>query len=606
MAGKRKSKKLKAESGYALERAKEEAAAILRSVLPDGAAVSVSDFEEPPQKEMGDLAYPCFPLAKLMKKSPADVAKVLAASVGSGGLVASAEAAGPYVNFRLDRDAFSRAVLEDVMSDVTGYGEEHPSASLRAKKGQKLIVEYGQPNTHKEVHVGHLRNFFLGLSVVRLQEAAGNTVIPVNYIGDVGAHVAKCLWAYRKYHAGETPVPGQEGKFLGEIYAEATRRIEADASLKEDVSSVQRALESGDPEWTALWKETKQWSVDEMSNIFEELGCDFRYTYYESDVEEPGKKLVKDLLEKGIAKKSQGAIVMDFESEGLGIFLLLKSDGSALYATKELALAKLKFSEFADADASIHVVDVRQSLYFQQLFRTLQTMGFDKRMVHLSYDFVTLKEGAMSSRKGNVITYGDFRREMVKRAADETRKRHGDWDAERIDSTAWSIAEGAMKFAMLKQDNDKPIVFDFDSALAFDGFTGPYVQYAHARMNSILSKGAGGTEVKEAREARPFDFAQGREGAEGFSDFTVEEFEVLRKVAALPEVVADAAREFRPSLMAQYAFELAQDASAFYRDVPVISAEGADRARRLAIVQVIAVAIKRSLYLLGIPAPEEM
>jgi len=594
-------------SGYALERAKEAAAAILRSALPEDAAVSVSEFEEPPQKEMGDLAYPCFPLAKLMKKSPADVAKGLAVSVGSGGLIASAEAVGPYVNFRLDRDAFSRAVLEDVIGDAAAYGglrKVHPSTRLRAGKeqkacpapersdwcgGQKLIVEYGQPNTHKEVHVGHLRNFFLGLSVVRLARATGNTVITSSYIGDVGTHVAKCLWAYRKFHDGERPEKGSEGKFLGGIYTEASRRIEEDESLKEEVSAVQRALESGDPEWIALWKETRQWSLDEMYAIFAELGCEFDRVYFESEVEEPGKKLVRGLLKKGVAKESQGAVIMDFESEGLGVFLLLKSDGSSLYATKELALAKLKFSEYKDTDASIHIVDVRQSLYFQQLFRTLQIMGFDKRMVHLSYDFVTLKEGAMSSRKGNVITYGDFRREMVRRAADETEKRHGDWDKERIASTAWTIAEGAAKFGMLKQDNDKPIVFDVDSALAFDGFTGPYVQYAHARMSSILGK-AGSWKLE----------------AGSLSDFTPEEFGVLRKVAAFPEVVAAAAREFRPSLMAQYAFELAQDASAFYRDVPVLNAGTEDRERRLAMVRAIRATLARALLLLGIRAPDEM
>ncbi|MEA3249849.1 MAG: arginine--tRNA ligase [Patescibacteria group bacterium] len=576
---------------YALTKAKEEAVKLLETALPEGAAVSVGDLVEPPQKDMGDLAYPCFALAEDLsktlsgaegKKSPADIAKEVALKIEASSLIESAHAVGPYVNFRLERSAFSAEVVGDVLGAADGYGKTDDG-------NERLIIEYGQPNTHKEVHVGHLRNLFLGLSVVRMQQSVGNTVIPVNYIGDVGAHVAKCLWAYKKYHEDETPEPGREGKFLGGIYTEASQRIEEDESLKEEVSEVQRVLEAGDSEWTELWKKTRQWSLDEMDNIFEELGCDFTRTYLESEVEGPGKKLVKELLDKGTANRSQGAIIMDFESEGLGVFLLLKSDGSALYATKELALARLKFEEY-EADASIHVVDVRQSLYFRQFFRTLQIMGFDKRMVHLSYDFVTLKDGAMSSRKGNVITYGEFRDEIVRRAAEETRRRHTEWDDKRISATAWIISEGAMKFSMLKQDNDRPIVFDIDSALSFDGFTGPYVQYAHARMSSILGK------VEESWSL----------GVKEYSDFTPEEFEVLRRVAVFPEIVSDAAREFRPSLVAQYAFELAQEASAFYRDVPVLNAVPDDRERRLAIVRAVRSTLARALFLLGIEAPEEM
>jgi arginyl-tRNA synthetase len=453
-----------------------------------------------------------------------------------------------------------------------------------------MIIEYGQPNTHKEVHVGHLRNFFLGLAMVRLARAAGNEVVPTSYIGDVGTHVAKCLWAYKKFHDGERPEKGEEGKFLGSIYTEASQKIEEDESLKEEVYEVQRALEAGDEEWNALWKETRQWSLDEMNTIFSELSCEFDRVYFESEVEGPGKELVKELLDKGVAKMSQGAIVMDYESEGLGVFLMLKTDGSSLYATKELALARLKFEEYPDTDVSTHVVDVRQSLYFKQFFRTLEVMGFDKRMVHLSYDFVTLKEGAMSSRKGNVITYGEFRDEMVRRTAEETRGRHEDWSEEQVRETSWKIAEAAMKFSMLKQDNDRPIVFDIDSALSFDGFTGPYVQYAHARMNSILAK---------AEDL-------GSVGAEEYSGFTKEEFDVLRKVAALPDMVGEAARDFRPSVVAQYAFELAQDASAFYRDVPVLNADPVDRDRRLSIVRSVRTALARALDLLGIQAPDEM
>jgi arginyl-tRNA synthetase len=565
---------------YALDRAKKQIIDALSAALP-GTAVSASDLVKPPKPEMGDLAFGCFAAAKAMKKAPPAIAADVAAAIRPDGLIAAAEPAGPYVNFRFDRAAFSTAVLEDVLGRPSDYGDA-------PKTGEKVMIEYGQPNTHKELHVGHLRNICLGLAAVRMARAAGREVIPVSYIGDIGAHVAKCLWAFKKFHAGQAP-PEDRGKFLGSVYAEATRMVDEDPTLKQEIAEVQRRLEARDPEWDALWRETRQWSIDEMEAVFSELGADFDRTYYESEVEAAGKELAKELLTKGIAKTGEGgALIMDLEPEGLGVFLLLKSDGSALYSTKELALARKKFEEFPDIARSVHVVDMRQSLYFRQFFATLRRIGFDKEMVHLGYEFVTLKEGAMSSRKGNIVAYEDFRDEMIGRVIEETKKRREDWDDDKVRRTARLVAEGAMKFGMLKQDNDQAIVFDMEAALSFDGFTGPYVQYAHARLSSILAKAGEGT-VSVCR-------CTGDE----------HEYALLRLVADLPATALAAAAELRPSVLAQYLFDLAQATNAFYRDVPVLAAADADRVRRLAVVAAARGALARGLYLLGIAAPEEM
>lgn len=564
----------------ALDRAIDDIIGILRAALPPDIAISAKDLERPPDDGMGDIALPCFAFAKALRRAPKDVAADIAAKAEPAGLIAGAAAAGPYVNFRFDRAAFAGAVMEEVRGSDAWYA--------RTSGGGKVMIEYGQPNTHKEIHVGHLRNLALGLAIVRLARSQGRDVVPVSYIGDIGAHVAKCLWALRTFHAGEADT-ADKGKFLGAVYAEASRRVDEDPELKAAVAEVQRSLESREPEWDALWRETREWSIEEMRQIFGELGVAFDRVYYESEVEEDGKRMVRKMKDDGIAKEGEGgAIIVDLEDEDLGTFLALKSDGSSLYATKELALAVLKKKEFPDVAESLHVVDTRQSFYFRQFFATLRRLGFTQEMAHIGYEFVTLKEGAMSSRKGNIVTYEDFRDAMMDRVIEETRKRHEDWDDGKVRETAWAIAEAAMKFGMLKQDNDRPIVFDMEASLEFEGFTGPYVQYAHARLCSILAKAGDGPTRKVLGSDDPAEYA------------------LLRRIADMPQVVADAAAAYRPSLVAQYLFDLAQATSGFYRDAHVLTADDATRHRRLVVVAAARDALAQGLALLGIRAPSEM
>ncbi|MEY4723222.1 MAG: arginine--tRNA ligase [Candidatus Parcubacteria bacterium] len=568
-----------------LEKAKFQALSVLRAALPEGVSVSESDLVKPPQADMGDLSFPCFGAAKVAKGNPVAIAKEVAEMIKPAGLLGEIRAVGPYVNFSFNKSAFSTAVLEEVFGRAMHFGH------AADKRGQRIMIEYGQANTHKEVHVGHLRNLALGLSVVRLARANGYDVIPVNYPGDIGAHVAKCLWALKKFHGG-TLATENRGRELGRIYAEATAKVEENEAYKEEVAEVLRKLEAKDPEWDALWVQTRQWCIDELAAIFKELGCEYDRIYYESEVEGPGKKLVADLKTRGIAEEGErGALIVNLETpEDLGVFLVLKSDGASLYSTKELALAMLKDKEYPDIAKSVVVVDSRQSLYFKQLMATLRRMGFEKPMAHLGYEFVTLKDGAMSSRKGNIVSYEDFRDEMVAAAAAETRARRTEWSEERVNAAAWTIAEAAMKFGMLRQDTEREITFDKTEALAFEGFTGPYIQYAHARLSSILAKAAGETvSVCSASD-------------------DAGEYALLRLVADLPGAVAAAADAYKPSVLAQYLFELAQAASAFYRDVPVLASNvsAADRCRRLAITEAARVALENGLWLLGIGAPREM
>lgn len=568
---------------FTIQKIKSDLLARLNAALPDLGATE-ADLSRPPQKDMGDLAFACFGAAKRLKKAPPAIAAEILEKIDAGAFVAKTDAVGPYVNFYFNRGAVAGAIMRDVLAEQERYGDAPAT-------GRKVMIEYASVNTHKEVHVGHLRNIVLGLAAANLRRAAGDAVIPAYYIGDIGAHVAKWLWFLAKTDPAGIRAKAKGGaREFGKMYTDATQLAESDPEFKKEIDGVLRSLEEHDPEWEALWRSTRDICLVEIEKIFKELGAVFEKKYLESEVEGPGKELVRELLKVGVAKEGErGAIIVDLEAENLGVFLVLKSDGSALYSTKELALAKRKFAEVPDLAESVHIVDNRQSLYFKQLFATLRRLGFDKPMTHLGYEFVTLKEGAMSSRTGNIVAYEDFRDQMTGHAAKETAARHEDWPPEKIKETAWRIAEGAMKFGMLKQDNDRPIVFDIEAALSFDGFTGPYVQYAHARLCSILEKAG-----------RP------RVAAVPPSASDEREYDVLRVVADFPQAVADAARDYKPSVLAQYLFDLAQASNDFYRDVPILTAEPADRERRLAITETVRATLARGLGLLGITALREM
>ncbi len=586
---------------------KEDIAKRLSEVL--GGEVSPDDVVVPPDRSLGDFAFGCFKLAKAMGKSPADIAKEIASKIELGQSdFTSVTAAGPYVNFTLSVGESVHRVVRDIEIGATSS----PAPLLRKERGE-LLLEFAQPNTHKEIHVGHFRNLVLGQALSNILSAGGWNVVPMSYHGDVGAHVAKCLWWLVKSRNGamnidDLPVEKQTGKFLGEMYAEASRQLEAHPEWKDEVSDVQRKLEAHDPAWEKLWRGTRRWSLDEFATIFDDLGIKITRQYLESEVVDRGQEMVDYLLKQGVAKESQGAIVVDLEEKKLGVFLIRKSDGTSLYATKDLALAELKLKEYPKAKRSLILVDNRQSFYFQQLFATLEMMELRPVPEFVGYEFVTLKSGAMSSREGNVVTYQDFRNEVISYSTEEVVKRHAPakggsasggetiWSDGKIEHTAWCIAMAGMKFGMLKQDNDKVFTFDLEQALSFDGDTGPYCQYAATRLASIL------------RKATPSGspFARGRDEALTRGYDHASEKNLAFTLAQFPQKIAQAAEELRPSIVAQWCIDAAQRVNEFYRDVPVLESEGDLKEGRLRLVAAARNALMAGLGLLAIPVPDEM
>lgn len=612
--------------------------AVLRSVsrllgMAAKTDVALSELSAPPNPDMGDLAFGCFKLAKQQGKNPAEIAKAVAEeltrSIGPGDeIVEKAEAAGPYVNITLNTGALVSRVVKDI--------ETRPDfGAMEDGKGHELMLEYAQPNTHKEIHVGHFRNLIMGASLVNVLRMAGWKVMAASYHGDVGAHVAKCLWLFvrkgasqvkqvaRKRKKGDPPfvpmsddawakeqlehltpasvdamlkaVPREQqtGKYLGSLYSESSKVLEENPDWKNEVSEVQRKLEAGDAAWAQLWQETRRWSILEMDRIFQDIGVKIERRYLESEVVDAGQKIVDELLAAGVARESQGAIIVDLEDQKLGAFLIRKSDGTSLYATKDLALAKLKIKEYPHLERSMILVDNRQQLYFKQLFATLKLMGLSQSFEFVGYEFVTLKSGAMSSREGNIVTLQDFQGEVLAYATAETESRHQDWSDGRVAHTAWCLMIGGIKFGMLRQDGDKQYVFDMQTAMAFDGATGPYVQYAATRLASIVKKANWKPNPKKE--------------AGSLAELTeVSEKRLALTLAQFPIVISRTAAELRPALLAQWCLDLATRANEFYHDVNVLdSAEGIKDAR-LRLVSATRTILERGLEALGIPVPEEM
>lgn len=539
--------------------------------------------EVPPNTELGDYAFPCFILSKTLKKAPPQISLKLKEEIddeiksGSADFLSEVSSVNAYLNFKISKDIYSREVLLN--------------PPVFEKKDKKIMVEFSQPNTHKEFHVGHLRNACLGDSIARIYRFTGNEVVSANYIGDIGTHVAKALWCLEKFHKNDK-VPDNKGKYLGKIYVEASQKIEENEEYAKEVSEVLQKLEAREPEVTALWEKTRLWSLDEFKSIYRDLEIHFDAWFFESEEDEEGKKIAHKLLHDKIAEKSDGAIIVNLEKKNQGVALVLKTDGTTLYLTKDLSLAEKKFKKY-NIDKSVYVIDSRQSLHMAQVFSILELMGFKKDMVHVSYEFVSTKQGPIASRKGNVYLYEDLKNRMVEKICSETKKRHEDWEEEKILKNSEIISNSALKFGMLKMDNNKEIVFDEEEWLDLEGETGPYILYACARINSIIRK----AKEQDIHAEKRINFS--------LLD-TKEDSEILRLLQKEAQVIEESANSYKPSVIARYLIELSQKANEYYHKNQIIQENHELMKARLLLLSRIKETIKRCLDLLGIKTVEEM
>ncbi len=594
-------------------------AAVLHPVLPAEAGLSLDDvagmLAPPKVKNAGDLAFGCFRLAKALRNAPPKIAAELAATLPTDGIITQAVATGPFLNLQLDLGAMASTVLPSL---ARGLGE--PVVT----RDEKVMVEYSQPNTHKAFHVGHMRNVSLGDALVRLLRAHGHEVVAANYLGDVGAHIAKCLWWYLDMLSEQerTPPAEAKGEWLGELYAKANNQLaeweekaeagdaEAQTTLdtaKARTTEILLQLEARDPDLTAVWKKTRAWSLEEFDEIYAWSKVVFDRVFYESEVDEPGLELVQEYLDKGVFVESEGAIgVFNEEIKHMPFFMLRKRDGTSLYSTKDLALANLKFRDYA-IDRSIYVVDTRQSDHFKHVFLTLKKMGFDQadKCHHVPYEMVELPEGAMSTRKGTVILFRALRERMLGHLQTAyLDKYRGDWSDEEIAETAHALALGAIKYGMLGRDVNQKIVFDLEAWMNLEGNTGPYIQYSASRLGSILRKAE---DAGKTLDAGLLDDAAALAAA-GAALEQQEERELVSALDGLRVAVYSAAEGLKPSLLCTYLHTLAKAVNRFStsKECKVIDQEGDRLQGRLLLVTAANEALRWGLWQLGIPSPRRM
>jgi arginyl-tRNA synthetase len=560
---------------------KEEIVSMLAKALKKKEEDILPLLESPPDPEFGDLAFPCFSLAKELKKSPQKIAEDIVKIMSLPKSVAKVEVKGAYVNFFFSKEDLAEKTLAKIRKGSYGKG---------VAKKERVMVEYCQVNTHKAFHVGHLRGTLLGQALVNILRFDGFSVFAANYQGDIGTHVAKSVWYLTKFNKENIPLKAK-GAWLGRIYQKANKKIAEKEEYAEEVQDVLKQLEDGDKKLLSLWEKTRKYSLDDFEVIYRTLGVKFDEYFFESQMEKPGKEMVHSLVKAGLAKESEGAIIIDLEKVGLGVFLLLKKDGTALYSTKDLALAKIKFEKFG-IEKSLYVVGSEQTLYFQQLFKTLELMGFaqSKNCFHLPYGVVTLAGGKISSREGELITAEDLIKKVVAQAEKEVESRHEGWPAAKKKKTAESIALAGVKFGMIVHDPHKEISFQVEKAVEFEGETGPYIQYTHARICSIIRK-AGKKIPKEVQ----YGLLQ-EEKEKG----------IIKALLAFPTVIGDAALQYKPALVARYLLSLCQEVNNYYHEVPILKSGENMRNAKLVLISCVRDIVAEGLSLLGIEAPEEM
>ena len=555
----------------------------------------------PPSTEMGHFAVGCFSLAKKFRQSPAAIAGNIVDHIQPDDLIAEVRAAGPYVNLKLNGNPFFGKLCQYIIRADTRYGASDMG------QGKRAMVEYLAPNTNKPLHLGHLRNGALGMAVSNMYEATGHWVVKANLVNDRGVHICKSMLAWQRW--GNQRTPESEGikgdHFVGQYYVRYAREAANNDALENEIQQMLQKWEAGDPATIELWKMMNGWVYDGFAETYRRFGLLFDAFYYESDTYKLGKDIIEKGLENGaFSRDSAGNTVFFLPEEEFGRdkngelkrVTVLRSDDTALYITQDIGTAILKITDHS-LDYSIYVVGSEQEYHFKCLFAMLDALGYEwaKNCCHLSYGMVYLPEGKMKSREGKIVDADDLILEMIKLAEAEIRQRD---PANRLSEVevinrAEKIGVGAVKFYLLRVRPNQSISFDPAESISFDGFTGPYCQYAYARISGILEK------------------SQRNNTALQNPDYSLlgnnEEVQLLQKLIQFPAEVKSAVLDLNPSKVAGHIFSTAKAFNQFYNRHPVLQAESEQLiSARLQLIKATAVVLKNGLNLLGVEVLENM
>lgn len=544
--------------------------------------------ETPSDSKMGDYAFPCFKLAKVLRKAPPLIAADIAEAIKNDELFTKVEQVNAYVNMFISKENLASQVISQVISQGEDYGRSDIG------QGRKVIVEYSSPNIAKPFHIGHIRSTVIGNSIYKIYDFLGYDTFRINHLGDYGTQFGKMICAYRRWGKKED-VEKEPIKSLLAYYTKFHEEAEAhpELGLEDEARAIFTRLEKGEPEEVELWQWFREESLKEFNRVYDMLGITFDSYNGESFYSDKMPRIVKELEDSGLLVEDDGAHIVRLDEYDLPPALITKRDGSTLYITRDIAAAVYR-KETYDFYKNIYVVASQQNLHFQQWFKVIELLGYDwaKDCVHVPFGLVSMEEGTMSTRKGRVI----FLEDVLKRAVEQTKKImvEKNVNTENIDETASQVGIGAVVFNELSNYRIKDYVFSWGKVLNFEGETGPYVQYTHARACSIM-RNAGEDVIEKAKNG--FDP----------SKLTSDSANALIKlIYAMPSVILEAGEKYEPSIVTRHIVDMAQAFNKFYHDEHILVDDEDEKVAKVALVMAARTVIRNGLGLLGMKAPERM
>lgn len=538
--------------------------------------------EVPPNKDMGDFAFPCFKLAKVFRKAPNMIAAELSEKIEAKGVISNVTPLGGYINFFVNKSQLAETVIKDVLTKKEKYGHSDLG------KDKTIVIDFSSPNIAKPFHIGHIRTTVIGNALYKIYDSQGYNTVRINHLGDYGTQFGKLIVAFKLWGNKEAveanPIPE-----LLKLYIQFHDEAERHPEMEDEARAWFTKLENGDKEAKELWQWFRDESLKEFARVYDLLDIEFDSYNGESFYSDKMDRVIDIIKDKGLLQESQGTNIVDLEEYNMPPALITKNDGSTLYMTRDLAAALYRKENY-DFEKCIYVVGSQQSLHFQQLFKVLELVGFEwaKDMVHVPFGMVALEEGTISTRKGRVVFLEDVLKQAIEKTKETMLTKNP--NALNVDEIAKQVGVGAVVFQELSNSRIKDYTFSWSRTLSFEGETGPYVQYTHARCCAVLRK---------AEEEVTTDI-----NYELLND--VDSAEVLKVIASFNKTILNAMRKNEPHIITRFVLDLAQAFNKFYHDNSILVEDAELRKARLALVCATRQALENGLKLLGMQAPERM